>query len=195
MRNPSQANVGGLATGHSVARSGWCVPCVSAQSRHGNAQRREERTNERMRALSGTGAHERANLAPMIPWPTCQHGFCGCATIQWNAMQSRHPTLRQKPRWLLHRARSRATETQTWALLLAADNAEEKSTSATNNPIKFPAEVHSSRSGVTRNLRHRACFYQAWYAIVQSSASSHSTCVGPLPLSRLRLKGIMFTQY
>jgi hypothetical protein len=92
----------------------------------GSAQRREERTNERMRALSGTGAHEKANLAPMIPWPTCQHGFCGCATIQWNTMQSRHPTLRQKrpgpiltssyARWLLHRARSRAMETQTWAV-------------------------------------------------------------------------------
>ena len=154
----------------------------------GSAQRREERTNERMRALSGTGAHEKANLAPMIPWPTCQHGFCGCTR---NTMQSRHPTLRQKrpgpiltsryARWLLHRARSRAMETQMWAILLAANNAEERSTGATNNLTSLPDEVHSSRSGETRNLRHRACFYQPWYAIVQSSASSHSTCVGPLP--------------
>lgn len=101
-----------------------CGRARSARAGTGGSAQREK--NERMRALSEPGTHEKANLAPMIPWPTCQHGFCKCATIQWNTMQSRHPTLRQKRPgpiltsryacWLLHRARSRAMETQTWAV-------------------------------------------------------------------------------
>ena len=94
------------------------------KGRHGRERAAKRRTNERTYAC--TVGNRGPIWHPMIPWPTCQHGFCGCATIQWNTMQSRHPTLRQKrpgpiltssyARWLLHRARSRAMETQTWAV-------------------------------------------------------------------------------